>query len=153
MPTTKKKTAKKKGVLVKKDVGRPTVVTEDVVRKLESVFKLGVKDNVACNYAGIPERTYYDHLKGNEDFRSRIRAAQNYPRIAAGQTVVRAFTEDNDVQSARWWLEKKHPDEFGGGQLRVTQATQINKIPILGGISRSGKDSSGSKNNPIEKKN
>jgi hypothetical protein len=30
---------------------------------------------------------------------------------------------------------------------------QINIIPILGGISRSGKDSSGSKNNPIEKKN
>ena len=130
MPTTKKKkkTSKKTKALVEKKVGRPSAITEGVVRKLESVFKLGVKDNVACNYAGIPERTYYDNLKNNEEFRSKIRTAQNYARIAAGQTVVRAFTEDNDVQSAKWWLEKKHPDEFGS---QPVVATQVNISNIV----------------------
>ncbi|MBM3256580.1 MAG: hypothetical protein FJZ04_03905 [Candidatus Moranbacteria bacterium] len=131
MPTTKKKKKTTKA-LVKKEVGRPTVITEEVVRKLESVFKLGVKDNIACNYAGIPERTYYENLQRNEDFRSKMRAAQNYARIAAGNVVMDDIVHNKDVQTAKWWLEKKHPDEFGNQPL-VAQQFNVGELKITRG--------------------
>jgi hypothetical protein len=40
--------------------GRPTVMTEEVMRKLEEAFSLDCTDEEACAYAGIGERTY-DH--------------------------------------------------------------------------------------------
>jgi len=93
--------------------GRPTVITPETIKKLESVFQLGVTDEVACDYAEIAPSTFYDHLNKDEDFRRKMRAAKNYARIAAGAVVVEAI-KNKDVNTARWWLEKKYPNEFCG---------------------------------------
>lgn len=92
--------------------GRPTVITDDVVQKLENVFKLGVTDAVACNYAKIAERTFYDHLRSDEGFRSLIQAAKDYARILACSVVIDAI-KNKDIQAAKWFLEKRYPEEFG----------------------------------------
>lgn len=97
----------------KSNAGRPTVMTDETVSKLESVFKLGVTDQVACTYAGISRETYYSHLEKNPLFSDKIASAKDYARIAAGSVVMDAIIKQKDVQTAKWWLEKKYPTEFG----------------------------------------
>lgn len=90
--------------------GRPTVITAETITKLESIFKIGGNDEEATSYAGIGNRTYYDHLEADENFRSKMMAAKNYSNIAAKNIVVDAIIKDKDLNTAKWWLEKKHPD-------------------------------------------
>ncbi len=102
------------GNIVKK-AGRPTKITADIVKRLEDIFKLGVLDKVAINYVGIGERTYYDKLESDEVFRSQMQLAKNYARLAAGSVVMDAIVKRKDVETSKWWLEKKHSDEFSSG--------------------------------------
>jgi len=101
------------------EVGRPTIITPEIITMLESVFKLGVTDEVALNYAGVSSATYYRHLKDDKDFERKMRSAQDFARIAAGQVVMKAIVEDKDVQTAKWWLEKKYHNEFGGAETEI----------------------------------
>ena len=103
--------------------GRPTVMTPLTVEKLIECFKLGMTDESACSIAKIHRDTYYKHLKDNPEFSDAIAFAKQYPRLTAGSVVMQAI-ESNDKESAKWWLEKKHSDEFGGKA--NVQATQIN---------------------------
>lgn len=96
-----------------KNVGRPTKITREVVRKLESILQLGVSDGIACQYAKISRDTFYDHLKNDPKFSDRIESAKQLVTIAAGQVVTNDIMVNKDVASAKWWLERKAPDEFG----------------------------------------
>ncbi len=93
-------------------VGRKTVITEAVVRKLECILQLGVSDALACQYAKISRDTLYNHIKSDPEFSDRIESAKQYAVIAAAQVVVNAIRK-NDVRAAQWWLERKLPEEFG----------------------------------------
>lgn len=114
--------------LQKKKTGRPSVVTTETITKLESIFKIGGNDEEAISYAGIGVQTYYDHLKADENFRSKMMAAKNYSNIAAKNIVVDAIIKDKDLNTAKWWLEKKHPDF----KLQAATLVQVNVQPILG---------------------
>jgi hypothetical protein len=116
--------------IVKYQIGRKSVVNDNVLAKLESVFKLGVNDEVACSYAGIHPATFYRHMNSNKSFASKIKTAKGFLRIAASQVVANAIIENKDLQSAKWWLEKKHPDEFGG-KPETVQQTQINVREVI----------------------
>jgi len=107
--------------------GRPSVMTEEVVNLLENIFKLDVPIQVAVEYAGIDESTYYRHYKSNHAFARRMERAKIYARIAATNVVMDAIVKDKDVQSARWWLEKRHSEEFKAKpDLLQDNRTQIN---------------------------
>jgi len=106
--------AKNNGEITESKVGRPTKMTEDVVKKLEAVYKLGVTDETACKYTGISRQTLNTWYKTHPVFLDRIQKAKEFVRIASGQVVVNAIVQDRDVEAAKWWLEKKHSDEFGG---------------------------------------
>jgi hypothetical protein len=109
--------------------GRPPKLSlePEIMDKLESVLRLGVSDKMACEYANVSRDTYYKWLKIDKSFSDRMMTAKNYARIAAGQVVVQAIVKDKDVASARWWLEKKHSDEFKSKPDFVTEnKTQIN---------------------------
>lgn len=54
---------------------RPTVMTEDVVRKLLEAFKLDVSVEEACLYARISKDTYYRKLKEDEEFSDEVERA------------------------------------------------------------------------------
>jgi len=111
---------KKELTSVKNEGGRPTKITDEVVKQLESVFKLAVTDTTACAYAKISRETFYNRLEKDPVFRDKIASAKEYARIAAGQVVIQAIA-DKDVQTARWWLEKKHPEEFRSTPVALTQ--------------------------------
>jgi len=102
-----------------KKVGRPTAIVPDTVAKLENIFKVGGNIEEACSYAGINKATYYRHLESDEDFATKMEAAQHYADIVAKNVVVNKIVKDNDLDTAKWWLERR---EFKNvGQSKVLQ--------------------------------
>lgn len=92
--------------------GRPTKMTEETIKKLEDIFKNGANVGEACSYAGISTVIYYDHLKKNHDFLTKMESAQYYPTIVAKNVIVGDIVKGKNVDSAKWYLERKSRSEF-----------------------------------------
>lgn len=120
---------KKTNGIVKRKVGRPTKLDDDAIAKLESVFKLGVTIETACRYAKIDQSNFHRRKQNDPDFASRMASAQEYARLAAGNVVMDAIVKDKDVTTARWWLEKKHPEEFKSDRSMVN--VQGEKVLVM----------------------
>jgi hypothetical protein len=112
--------------ITKSTVGRPTVRTEETVKKLEDVLKLGASDLAACSYAGISRETFYTWLKEDEIFSDKMENAKNFAIIAARQVIVTSIVEDKNLDSAKWYVEK-HDTKQQGNQ----QNTQVNVFAML----------------------
>lgn len=89
--------------------GRPTVMTDEVISKLESVFAIGGTDKEACAYADISHQALYDYQALNPDFTERKEMLKERPFIKARQTIVKALDNPADAQ---WFLERKRKSEF-----------------------------------------
>ena len=111
---------------VKRPEGRPTIRTEAIVGKLESVLKLGVSDTAACAFAGISRDSFYEWLKNDDEFSDRIENAKNFAIVAARQVVVTSIIDDKNLDSAKWYIEK-HDTKQQGNQ----QNTQVNVFTTL----------------------
>lgn len=115
--------------LVSTKEGRPTKYSEEIVRKLESILQLGVSDIVACQYARISRDTFYKWLSENSEFSDRITSAKQLVTIAAGQVVTQAIIKDKDVHTAKWWLERKAPEEFA--DKREVAPVSVNVLNVI----------------------
>lgn len=91
--------------------GRPTVMTPDVLQKLEYAFSLGCSDRKACLYAGIAESTLYNYQQDNPAFLER-KAALKEQQVLKARTVIDNALSTGDVATARWLLERKCKEEF-----------------------------------------
>ena len=111
--------AKKK----KSNAGRPTVMTPDVLAKLEAAFSWGCTDNEACLYADINPSSLYDYQLIHPEFTKRKELLKDMPNLKARQ-VINAAIRQKDKQAAQWWLERKKKDEFS------TRSEMIQPEPI-----------------------
>lgn len=102
----------RKVVAVKKVDGAPTKYTPTAIAKLKAAFSYSFTVDQACIYAGISKPTFYNWLESYPDFVDQMTKAREQPTMQARQVVVDAV-KSGDAQSARWWLERKVPDEFG----------------------------------------
>lgn len=93
----------------KKSVGRPTIMTPEVLNKLEEVFAIGGTDKEACFYADISHQTLYDYQAEHPEFVERKEALKERPILKARQTIVRGLDDDKNAQ---WYLERKRKNEF-----------------------------------------
>jgi len=64
-------------------MARPTVMTEEVVSKLEELLILGSSVEQACALAGIGRGTYYRYIKNGKGIEARHKMLMNQPKIAA----------------------------------------------------------------------
>lgn len=92
--------------------GRPTVMTEDVVNKLEQAFSLGCSDLEACLFADISKQTLYDYQAKNPEFADR-KAMLKDKLILKARTVIADALNKKDENTAKWYLERKAKSEFG----------------------------------------
>lgn len=90
--------------------GRPTVMTEAVIGKLEQAFAYDSTIKEACFYAGINPDTYFAYAKEHPEFSERVEALRQRPILAAREEVVKAIK--TDPRNAQWYLERKRKDEF-----------------------------------------
>ena len=106
--------------------GRPTVMTPDVLAKLEDGFLIGLNNRKACAYAKISVFALRDYEKVNPEFTKRKEELRLMPDIKALQTVVKSL---DSAQHAWRWLEKKDKDFMPtskvehGGSVEVADLT------------------------------
>lgn len=96
-------------------VGRPTVMTAEVLNKLEYGFMKGLTDAQCCNYADISPATLYNYCNDHPDFLERKEQLKNSPSVKAKLNIVEAIEEGNPELS-KWWLERKEKNEFSTKQ-------------------------------------
>jgi hypothetical protein len=94
----------------KSNAGRPTVMTKEVLAKLEHAFALGCSDGEACFYADISKQSLYDYQNKYPEFTDRKEALKEKPILIARQTVVKNVATDPDL--ALKFLERKRKKEF-----------------------------------------
>lgn len=91
--------------------GRPTVIDEAVLQKLELAFSLDCTDEEACLFADISPATLYNYQLKNKDFLERKRALTHTPVLKARQTVIARIGES--YANAMDYLKRKKKLEFG----------------------------------------
>lgn len=95
-------------------IGRPLFDGKnenDVVAKLECAFSMGATVKEACCLAGISTDSFYRYSKKYPEFRNKIEVLQSKPILLA-RTVIFNGLLGGDVNLAKWYLERKRPQEF-----------------------------------------
>lgn len=113
----------------KKGAGRPSVMTESVLAKLEQAFAYDMPDEEACHYAGISPDALYDYQTKNPKFTERKHALKNRPVMLAREAIVKSLSRQKiktldrngnlveidvlpDNADVKWYLERKKKGEF-----------------------------------------
>ncbi len=95
----------------KKDKGgRPTVMTQEKLQKLEDGFMKGLSDEMACLYAGIATTTLYGYQKANPSFKDRKHMLKQHTKMKARLVV--ATKAEKDPEFALRYLERVDKAEF-----------------------------------------
>lgn len=105
-----KKQKKKSKNLAAAEVGRPSEMSEEKIKKLEEVFAIDGSVGEACFYADISKTTYYNWLEKKPELVGRFEALRNRPVLKARQTVVKGL---DAPEFALKYLERKRKAEFG----------------------------------------
>ena len=90
--------------------GRPPVITQAIVQKLERAFVYDSTVEEACVDAGISKQTYYNFCKDNPDFLDRIEQLRNAPYLVLRKRVIAAAEHDADL--ALKILERRRKTEW-----------------------------------------
>lgn len=133
-------------------IGRPTVMTNDVLQKLKQGFLMGYDDEEASAYAGIAIRTLYYFQEQNPEYLHLKEAWKRNPFLKAKATIYKSLEQ---MEGAQWYLERKKKDEFstrreitgadGGGIELLLDKIENNKTDYgaVADNARSAMDSSG----------
>jgi hypothetical protein len=125
------------------DVGRPTVITGEVLRKLEEAFAMGCTDLEACLYADISKTALYEHQQRHPEFAERKEKLKETPILLARTTVIKNL---RNPQSAQWYLERKKKNEFA--QRNEFTGPEGQPIPILAAMNVSTHNSNQENSEP-----
>lgn len=94
----------------KSNAGRPTIMTQEAIQKLEQAFALGCTDLEACLFADISKSTLYNYQNENPEFVERKEVLKENPILQARESVIKHMAEDGNL--AMKFLERKRKDEF-----------------------------------------
>ncbi|MBC8418754.1 MAG: hypothetical protein H8E10_09200 [Desulfobacterales bacterium] len=107
-------------------VGRPTVMTPDVLSKLEQAFSIGATDLEACAHAGCATPSYYRYIGDHPEFRERVNALKEKLPLKAKSRLAKLIN-DGDKTTVLWYLERKKRNEFSL-KTEIDHTTQGEKI-------------------------
>ena len=108
-----KKPIKKKIVIVekiKRPVGKPTIMTPEVLAKLDSAFSIGCSDREACLQAGISNDALYDYQTRNPEYSKRKESLKQRLILKARAELYKGL--NNNPELALKVLERKLKKEF-----------------------------------------
>ena len=108
--------------------GRPTVMTPEILAKLDKAFAIGCNDTEAIAFAGISKDAFYYYQDKHPEFAERKARLKEEPILKAKNTIVESLS---DPMHAKWYLERKRRDEFGSS-LDVTSKGESVAVPITG---------------------
>ena len=103
--------AKKKPKSEHKPSGRPSVMTKEVVEKLEWAFRRGFTDEEASFHAEIDKQTLYNYCHANPNFSTRKEILKRSLIIKSKELLAESI-EGGDINNGKWLLERKAKDEY-----------------------------------------
>ncbi len=106
----------------KKKMGRKSVMNKITLEKLEKAFMMGCTVDEASIYAEIDHSTYYNYIKKHPEYKEKIENLRHRPRLRARMNVVRDIERGN-LDTSKWYLERKSKSEFGTRVEMNTQST------------------------------
>ncbi len=120
--------------MTKSKTGRPTVMTDDVIRLLESAFLVGATDLEACVHADISKTALYEYCQKNEEFAERKETLKNQPTLKAKLIVDKALDND-DLNTAHRVIDRKEglkikAELTGANGGPIETKTVFNFIPV-----------------------
>ena len=86
--------------------GRPTVMTDEAIQKLEDAFMWGCTDLEACCYANISKSTLYDYCAEHSEFSERKETLKNQPVMKA-RRIISASLDGDDLNTANRVVDRK----------------------------------------------
>ena len=93
----------------KSNAGRPTVMNEETLAKLEWAFIRGFSDREACLYAKINPATLYRYQEDNPEYSEHKETLKDSPKMKAKEVTYEHLTQgDKDI--AKFVLERRDPD-------------------------------------------
>ena len=95
----------------KKKTGRPTVMNDRVLEKLESALCAGYSVTSACYFAGVSTSTFYEYKALDKEFSDKMNRAGEWATFRARQVVLQEIEKGN-LKAAMYWLERKSRLEF-----------------------------------------
>jgi hypothetical protein len=94
--------------------GRPSIMTEETINKLEQAFLMGASDREACLYADISQMTLYNFQGRHPEFVERKEKLKDSLTLRARMNVAKRLQDkDNpDIDLSKWYLQCKRKAEF-----------------------------------------
>lgn len=117
--------------MAKSNAGRPTVINEKVLAKLQEAFLWGASDVEACLYAEIDTATLYRYQEKTPNYASKKAEWKENPALLARRNVFKSIEDEQNSRSkdklnSKWYLERKVKSEFSQRQ----EVTGDNGSPI-----------------------
>lgn len=116
-----------------KKVGRPTVMTPEVLELLRQAYLVGATTVEAAGFADISFNVLYEYIKKHPDFSQQIEIWRNKPLLKAKTTLVNDL---GDIKTAQWYIERKQKQEFSLRQELTGKDGEALPTPILGGTTQ-----------------
>jgi uncharacterized protein YqkB len=94
---------------MKAQTGRPSVITEATVQKLEQALRRDYTVADACDTSGISRSTFYNRMRRDPVFRDRIALASRYLAIEARKNIFHDpefSTKKNSDKQLKQWEER-----------------------------------------------
>lgn len=92
------------------------------IHSLIAAFRIGLTIDYACLLSGITTKQYKYFIQLHPNFTQARRGYNMEPDLRARITVAKAL--EKDVKIAKWWLERKLPEEFGSFSRRGRRMTE-----------------------------
>lgn len=93
-------------------MARPSKFNDETIAKLTQAIQLGSTFALACKYAQISERTFYEWMANKPQFSQAIKEAEGKAAITWLAKIEKAASEGT-WQAAAWKLERRYPNEYG----------------------------------------
>ena len=92
--------------------GAPSKKTDEAVQRIIELLAAGNYRRVAFTNAGISKETFLRWLREDHDFRAAVEKAEGAADALHLANIQRAAI-DGTWQASAWYLERKHPEEWG----------------------------------------
>ncbi len=87
--------------------GAPTKITKAAIEKVKKALLLGATYKIAAQYAGISERTFYEHKKNNPHFLQAVESTESENAMLHLQRLETAAA-DGDITTSKYIMERRH---------------------------------------------
>lgn len=109
-------------------MGGPRISTAQTDKFLDGL-RLGMTRRSAAAFAGFHHATLYRRIESDATFATEVEKAEGQAKGTYEAVIAKAA--DKNWTAAAWWLERRHPDEYGRRdriEVRVDMRTEAQKV-------------------------